>query len=44
MTRVVSRFDDLRTSLSGTVITPDDPGYDEARQVWNARHSTGGRP
>ena len=36
MTHVVSRFDDLRTSLSGTVVTPEDPGYDEARRVWNA--------
>jgi len=35
MTYVVSRFDDLRASLSGTVVTPEDPGYDEARQVWN---------
>ena len=36
MTYVVSRFDDLRASLSGTVVTPEDPGYDEARRVWNA--------
>ncbi|GAA4762250.1 FAD-binding oxidoreductase [Actinomycetospora chibensis] len=36
MTHVVSRFDDLRTSLSGTVVTPEDPGYDDARRVWNA--------
>lgn len=36
MTHVVSRFDDLRTSMSGTVVTPEDPGYDEARRVWNA--------
>jgi FAD/FMN-containing dehydrogenase len=26
----------LRTSLKGPVIAPDDPGYDEARTVWNA--------
>ena len=36
MTYVVSRFDDLRASLSGIVVTPEDPGYDEARRVWNA--------
>lgn len=35
MTQVISRFDDLRTALAGTVVTPDDPGYDQARQVWN---------
>lgn len=35
MTQVISRFDDLRAALTGTVITPDEPGYDEAREVWN---------
>jgi FAD/FMN-containing dehydrogenase len=27
----------LRDLLHGPVITPRDPGYDDARQVWNAR-------
>ncbi|MEJ2860768.1 FAD-binding oxidoreductase [Actinomycetospora flava] len=35
MTQVISRFDELRAALDGAVVTPDDPGYDEARQVWN---------
>ena len=25
----------LRTSITGQVFTPDDPGYDQARIVWN---------
>ena len=29
-------FDELAGLLRGTLITPDDPGYDEARQVYNA--------
>jgi FAD/FMN-containing dehydrogenase len=28
--------DDLRTQVRGTVITADDPGYEEARKVYNA--------
>src|SRR5215831_13455833 len=28
--------DKLRSKIKGVVITPDDPGYDEARRVWNA--------
>ncbi len=35
MTQVISRYDALRQALEGTVITPDDPGYDQAREVWN---------
>lgn len=29
--------DDLRARLRGQLLLPDDPGYDEARSVWNAR-------
>ena len=28
-------LDDLRTRVSGTVTGHGDPGYDEARAVWN---------
>src|SRR5208283_6195830 len=27
--------EDLRSSIAGEVITPDDPAYEEARLVWN---------
>ena len=26
----------FRTSLKGAVLTPEDAGYDETRQIWNA--------
>ena len=26
----------LRSKLHGTAVLPDDPGYDEARKIWNA--------
>ncbi|WP_185931057.1 MULTISPECIES: FAD-binding oxidoreductase [unclassified Streptomyces] len=29
-------LDSLRTSLRGRVVTPNDPGYDEARSIYNA--------
>ncbi len=29
-------FDGLRAQVSGTVVVPGDPGYEEARRVWNA--------
>jgi FAD/FMN-containing dehydrogenase len=32
----LSRIDELRCSHRGSVITPDDAGYDAARRVWNA--------
>ena len=35
MTQVISRYEKLREALPGSIVTPDDPGYDEARQVWN---------
>ena len=35
MARTVS-VDTLRAGMKGTVLTPGDTGYDEARKVWNA--------
>ena len=35
MTQVISRYEKLREALTGSIVTPDDPGYDDARQVWN---------
>lgn len=32
----VERVNALRTALRGTVITPEDADYDEARTIWNA--------
>ncbi|ARP93302.1 FAD-binding oxidoreductase [Bordetella genomosp. 13] len=29
-------IDDLKASTRGQVLTPDDPGYDDARKIWNA--------
>lgn len=31
-----SGIDELRTAISGRVVEPGDPAYDEVRQVWNA--------
>jgi FAD/FMN-containing dehydrogenase len=31
-----SRVSDFRAQLRGELLRPDDPGYDEARRVWNA--------
>jgi FAD/FMN-containing dehydrogenase len=31
-----SGIGDLRTTIGGPVLGPDDPGYDEARRLWNA--------
>jgi FAD/FMN-containing dehydrogenase len=36
MTQVVDRFEQLRAAMTGPVVTPDDPGYEQARRVWNA--------
>jgi FAD/FMN-containing dehydrogenase len=33
-----ARVDLLRRTIDGEVITPADPGYDEARRLWNALH------
>ncbi|HWG09761.1 MAG TPA: FAD-binding oxidoreductase [Solirubrobacteraceae bacterium] len=32
---VALRAEEIRTRISGEVITPDDAGYEEARRVWN---------
>src|SRR5262245_3204809 len=29
-------LEELRQAIRGTIVTPDDDGYDEARAVWNA--------
>ncbi|PTN49019.1 FAD-linked oxidase, partial [Achromobacter xylosoxidans] len=31
-----SALDDLRASARGQVLCPGDPGYDDARKIWNA--------
>jgi FAD/FMN-containing dehydrogenase len=36
MTYMVGELDELRATLAGAVLGPDDRGYDEARRVWNA--------
>jgi FAD/FMN-containing dehydrogenase len=28
--------EELKESVKGSVLSPDDPGYEEARQIWNA--------
>ncbi|MFJ6077190.1 FAD-binding oxidoreductase [Pseudarthrobacter sp. NPDC092419] len=33
--QVAGVLNDLRQRLAGTLLEPDDPGYDEARRVWN---------
>ncbi|MFC6258062.1 FAD-linked oxidoreductase, partial [Kocuria oceani] len=32
---VARALEALRTRLTGTLVEPDDPLYDEARRVWN---------
>ena len=31
-------FDELRTAMEGTVLGPDEDGFDDARRLWNAQH------
>ena len=35
MTATVDHTGNLRARMTGTVVAPDDPGYDDARRVWN---------
>jgi FAD/FMN-containing dehydrogenase len=35
---VTSTFEDIRSTIRGAVITEGDPGYDEARKVYNGMH------
>ena len=32
---------ELEGTLRGRLVRPSDPGYDQARQVWNAAHRRG---
>jgi hypothetical protein len=34
--KLADRVETLRSGLRGWVLLPGDPGYDEARAVWNA--------
>jgi FAD/FMN-containing dehydrogenase len=36
VTQTASGIEDLRSQLDGQVFRPEDPGYDDARRVWNA--------
>jgi hypothetical protein len=37
MTTQTSKAEEtLKRSIKGSVLVPDDPGYEEARQIWNA--------
>jgi len=33
----IATADELATTVEGTVLTPEDDGYDDARALWNAR-------
>jgi FAD/FMN-containing dehydrogenase len=35
-TIAAGEIDDFRTRLRGTLLRPGDPGYDDARRIWNA--------
>ena len=38
MTTQTLSFDTLQAGIRGSVLTPDDDGYDSARAVYNAQH------
>jgi len=35
-TQMLKGKEELRGTIKGSVLVPDDPGYEEARQLWNA--------
>ena len=35
-TVATGEINDFQTTLRGTLLRPDDPGYDQSRQIWNA--------
>jgi hypothetical protein len=35
-TQISKAKEDLKGTIQGNVLVPDDPDYEEARQVWNA--------
>jgi FAD/FMN-containing dehydrogenase len=35
-TQTSKAVEELKTSIKGSVLAPNDPGYEEARQIWNA--------
>ena len=37
LTHIGSSWDELRSTVQGTVFTPETPGYDEARLAWNRK-------
>src|SRR5688572_24370631 len=36
--RMTSTLEELASQIRGSVVTPEDPGYDQARAVYNAMH------
>jgi len=34
-TRTSKAKEELKGTIKGSVLVPDDPGYEEARQIWN---------
>jgi hypothetical protein len=36
MTQAIADLEALRTAVTGAVVAPEDPGYEQARKVWNA--------
>ena len=35
-TQISKAIEELKGSIKGSILAADDPGYDEARQIWNA--------
>jgi hypothetical protein len=36
ITLTLKAREEIKGLIKGTIVVPDDPGYEEARQVWNA--------